>query len=596
MKRILSLVLVFVICFSVLPGVYALRNTSYETVLAQSLKSLGLFRGVSDTDFALDREPTRVEAIVMLIRVLGKEEEAEKSNLSHPFTDVPSWADDYVGYAYKNELSNGVSSTSFGTDNASSSMYLTFMLRALGYSDKNGKDFVWDNPYDLARKVGILPESVDCDHFLRADVVLISYASLSAKCKDSSKSLADKLIEEKVFTKKEFQTYYDPAALENYKPTNKVLSAEEIYALCSPAVFYIEVYDTAGYATGSGSGFFLNSNGLAVTNYHVIEGASSAIITLSTNQAEYKVEGVYDYNQAKDWAIIKVEGSGFDYLDMGDISSIVGGASVYAIGSPMGLQNTISEGLISNTNRQLDGIPYIQTTAAISHGSSGGALLNKYGEVIGITSAGFTDGENLGLAIPISLIEGYTTNSLVSLYDMFGKPYQPSPQYPVNEIEYSTEDILKAYIINYYNEEMEDSIAYTERNNYENGYIDYTVSLDSDGELSLIVFCDYNYLSYYFSIDINDPIDDKFVFQTYQSMEHELISYTGMPASQFKRDMRIHFSHNEGNISEGEIAQLTSLSMNGSMDFLSGILNGLNRIMNPANPYSIADFGFVNFK
>ncbi len=596
MKRLISIFLVFVICLSVAPGVFASRNTSYENTLAQNLKSLGLFRGVSDTDFDLDRPPTRIEALVMLIRILGKESEAMEGNFRHPFTDVPNWADSYVGYAYQNKLSNGTSGTTFGTGDANAAMYLTFVLRALGYSDSDEKDFVWDNPYPLAEKIGILPAAVNRIKFLRADVVLVSYASLAANIKGTNQSLADKLIKEKVFTKKQFNTYYDPAALENYVPTYQTLTSEEIYEKCSPAVFYIEVYDATGYAKGSGSGFFLDENGTAVTNYHVIEDASSAMITLSSNQKEYKVEGIYDYNKEKDWAILKVEGSGFPSLKIGDDSSIIGGSSVYAIGSPMGLQNTISEGLISNTNRVLDDIPYIQTTAAISHGSSGGALLNKYGEVIGITSAGFTDGENLGLAIPVSLIHGYNTNSLVSLYDMFGNHQTNAPQTPTINNDYSTEAVLKSYIINYYNEDLNDSIAYTERSDYENGYIDNSISLDEDGTLSLIIFCNYSYLDYYFCIDINDPNNSKFVFQSYNSDDNYLINYVDMNANSFRRDMKINFSYEEGDLSYHDISELTTLSLNSCMDFLTSILNELSIVMKPSKPYSIADFGFVNFK
>ncbi|MBQ3378271.1 MAG: S-layer homology domain-containing protein [Clostridia bacterium] len=90
------------------------RDTSFEAGLAVSLKSLGLFRGVSDSDFDLERAPTRTEALVMLIRTLGRESEALDCTYSHPFTDVPSWADRYVAYGYENGLTNGISSTRFG--------------------------------------------------------------------------------------------------------------------------------------------------------------------------------------------------------------------------------------------------------------------------------------------------------------------------------------------------------------------------------------------------------------------------------------------------------------------------------------------------
>lgn len=166
---------------------------------AGALKSLGLFKGVSDTDFDLNREPTRVEAMVMLIRTLGEEDAALNGSFSHPFTDVPDWANAYVGYAWEHGLTKGVSATEFGSGNASAAMYVTFMLRALGYSDGEG-DFAWDNPFALARESGIVDEGVDLVRFLRADAVEVSYAALSAEMKGGTRTLADTLIDSGVFT------------------------------------------------------------------------------------------------------------------------------------------------------------------------------------------------------------------------------------------------------------------------------------------------------------------------------------------------------------------------------------------------------------
>ncbi|MBR2365875.1 MAG: trypsin-like peptidase domain-containing protein [Oscillospiraceae bacterium] len=205
-------------------------------------------------------------------------------------------------------------------------------------------------------------------------------------------------------------------------PEDSAYNAEEIYKKCSPAVFYIEVYNAAGNPTASGSGFFIDSSGVAVTNYHVIEGAHSAKILLSDTDAVCEVVGVYDYSKDNDWAVIQVKGSNFPYLKKGDTSTLVGGAAVYAIGSPQGLDNTISEGIISNPNRQLGNVTYIQTSAPISHGSSGGALINKYGEVIGITSAGIEDAENIGFALPISNISGYKSSAVTTLAELTNAP------------------------------------------------------------------------------------------------------------------------------------------------------------------------------
>lgn len=193
MKKTMAILLTMALLLMMLMPVHA-ANIKEAEIQASALKKLGLFKGVSDTDFDLDRAPTRVEAIIMLIRVLGKESEVLSGNWSHPFTDVASWADKYVGYAYEKGLSGGISAAEFGTGNANSDMYLTFVLRALGYNDKSG-DFAWNEPDTLAKSVGILPEGVDTANFLRADVVHISWAALEAKLKEGSWTGADKLYE-----------------------------------------------------------------------------------------------------------------------------------------------------------------------------------------------------------------------------------------------------------------------------------------------------------------------------------------------------------------------------------------------------------------
>ena len=180
---------------------------------ANRLKQLNLFQGVGTnpdggTNFDLNRPATRVEALVMLIRLLGKEAEVTGGSFAHPFTDVPGWADKYVGYAYENGLTNGSSATTFGLGDATAQMYLTFVLRALGYSDASGGDFTWDKPEELARQAGLLDDGgISLTDFLRADAALVSEAALSAHMKSSTLLLRDKLISEGVFT----QAQYDNA-------------------------------------------------------------------------------------------------------------------------------------------------------------------------------------------------------------------------------------------------------------------------------------------------------------------------------------------------------------------------------------------------
>jgi len=401
--------------FSTIAGV---RETTLEDSLATRLKVLGLFMGISDTDFDLNREPSRTEALVMLIRVLGKEEEALSGSWSHPFTDVALWADKYIGYAYQHSLTQGVSSTKFGEGTANAATYLTFVLRSLGYSDTTGADFLWDNPFILAQNVGLLSNYVDTISFLRADVVLVSYAALSVNLKGLDQTLSEKLISNGVFTQSLFKSIYDISVLYNNETTKKVMSASEIYSKCSSAVFSIKTYDIEGDYYSFGSGFFIQESGIAVTNHHVLKNALSAKIIL-TNGNEFNVSGVLSFDKESDYAIIKVDGSGFEALGIGDSSTILGGETIFAIGSPQGLTNTISNGIVSNPSRtDLGGM--IQITAPISAGSSGGALINSYGEVVGVTTASIVSGQNLNFAVPINLVIPNKKDTFdESIYDMF---------------------------------------------------------------------------------------------------------------------------------------------------------------------------------
>ena len=203
------------------------------------------------------------------------------------------------------------------------------------------------------------------------------------------------------------------------------LNAEQISTKCASSVFFIQVYGRDGYPLRTGSGFFINSNGMAVTNYHVITGAYSATITLADGTKK-DVEGLYDGSEGDDTAIIKIEGSGYKPLPLGDSEAVAAGQKVFAIGSPLGLDNTISEGIISNTNRKMDNTEYIQITAPISPGSSGGALLDAFGNVIGITSAYISDStaQSLNLARRISLLSHLITDDYIALNEAF--PVEPA--------------------------------------------------------------------------------------------------------------------------------------------------------------------------
>ena len=177
------------------------------------------------------------------------------------------------------------------------------------------------------------------------------------------------------------------------------LTAEEIYRLASPAVFFVEVFDADGERIKTGSGFFISETGHAITNYHVIIGGTTMRITTDDGSV-LDVDGVYDFDRRTDSALIQVSGGPFPYLELADSSRLMTGATVFALGSPLGLQASFSRGIVSQAVRELIGMQFIQLDAAISSGSSGGALLDTTGRVVGVTTATMLGGQNINLAIP----------------------------------------------------------------------------------------------------------------------------------------------------------------------------------------------------
>jgi len=151
-----------------------------------------------------------------------------------------------------------------------------------------------------------------------------------------------------------------------------------------------------------GSGFLVSPDGMVVTNYHVIETGNVAIVKFPDGIV-LPVDGVLAADKARDLAIIKIHGKNFRALTLGNSDRIQIGEDVVAIGNPLGLELTVSNGILSGVrNVEKEGGKFLQITAPISHGSSGGPLFNMAGEVVGITSMYFEGGENLNFAIPVN--------------------------------------------------------------------------------------------------------------------------------------------------------------------------------------------------
>jgi serine protease Do len=161
---------------------------------------------------------------------------------------------------------------------------------------------------------------------------------------------------------------------------------------------------------GLGSGFIINEDGFLLTNFHVIEGEtqiSIEVYSLKDGQLEpktFRQVRIVAMNKFEDMALLKIEDKDapkFKYVLLGSSDEMAVGERVFAVGSPLGLERTVTEGILSTKTREMQGELYLQTTAQINPGNSGGPLFNLSGEVVGITNMKVTFGEGIGFAIPI---------------------------------------------------------------------------------------------------------------------------------------------------------------------------------------------------
>jgi serine protease Do len=177
---------------------------------------------------------------------------------------------------------------------------------------------------------------------------------------------------------------------------------------------------------GTGSGFFINEDGFLITNYHVIEKETRIEVTMfrkaknGFETKKFKKVKIEAINPFVDMALLRVEDIGdtkLPFVYLGDVSRIQTGEEVFAIGNPMGLERTVTNGVISTKNRAFEGLLYIQTNADINPGNSGGPLFNLAGEVIGVTNMGYIFLGGLGFAIPVDYVKHFIENRDAFTYD-----------------------------------------------------------------------------------------------------------------------------------------------------------------------------------
>lgn len=199
-KKVVSLILTLTLLLGLTAAAAAYTQQQYR--IAEALNELGLFLG-TEKGYELDTLLGRDDGTTLLVRMLGKEKAAQEGgDFGMPFTDVPFWAKGYVGYAWKHSITNGVSATEFGADqDMTDNMFLTLVLRALGYSDGGEEPlFTWRDPYGLAVEVGLLTDGEPDKDFTRGEAIEIFWRALDVKCFGEDYTLADRLMDQGVFT------------------------------------------------------------------------------------------------------------------------------------------------------------------------------------------------------------------------------------------------------------------------------------------------------------------------------------------------------------------------------------------------------------
>lgn len=182
------------------------------------------------------------------------------------------------------------------------------------------------------------------------------------------------------------------------KPKVRSEMSFEALAQLASSIVLVLVHDENGEVTGTGSGIMIGGSGYILTNNHVVQHGSFFSVRIEEDEEIYQTDSLIKYNSSTDLALIRIDRKLNPIPIYDGKKELVRGQKVVAIGSPLGLFNSVSDGIISGF-RNINDVDMIQFTAPISRGSSGGAVMNMYGEVIGISTAGFDSGQNINLAV-----------------------------------------------------------------------------------------------------------------------------------------------------------------------------------------------------
>lgn len=424
-KRVLAFLCALLLLTGAVPFAAAQEGETLRA--ADALHTLGLINGTGTSGYALESPATRAQAAVLLVRLAGAQQDAAADNWFSGYRDVPAWASRAVHYAVHQGWIDSPASAGldFHPDTAiTADEWFTFLLRMLGYDDAAG-DFSPDSAALFAQHIGLTPQA-STGSLSRGQLFVLLESALSFSYKDGSATVISRLIDRGIVSR---------AAANALGFLSPVLTARQVAERYTAAAFHLDVYTRQieldiDMPMVNASGFFISADGLAVTNYHTIEDSVHAVATLSTGEV-YPVQRVLYYDPDADIAVIQISKasrsghvtSAFAHLDIAPSGTrdVRPGDPVYTLSDPLGMGLAVSSGIISATNRDVErySVPCLMSTADISQGSSGGALLNALGQVIGVTSGAYTYGNSMYLAVPIDPVlsadltgEGWTIREI----------------------------------------------------------------------------------------------------------------------------------------------------------------------------------------
>ena len=198
-----------------------------------------------------------------------------------------------------------------------------------------------------------------------------------------------------------------------------------------PAVLLLVMSDATGTEIATGTGFLISSDGKLITNHHVV-GNAAAGLAKAENGGLFPIEGILADDPTNDLVLLKLAAKDLPFLQLNDKTKAEVGARVAVIGSPLGLEGTLSEGIISALRDGVGEVKLFQMTAAISPGSSGSPVLNTKGEVIGVAASQMRGGQLLNLAVPVE----YATRLLARVHSAKPKPLRQSRDKPAVQKDY----------------------------------------------------------------------------------------------------------------------------------------------------------------